>query len=1012
MRRILFALLLLGGCATPPPEAYYSGGGLRQMDRAYELGTNTVGETCLQSTGRGSSADIYCGAWQQPSARVRAGGPATEASLAGLATAGPWRTALDATYLCGAPQPANGAGLVALRLDCTRRAGGWPHVALVALSGGQAWLADGVVPALPAMQRSIEVLSGRATARAVAGAAVLAMQTERQGRKAEASGDVREYDALMAQGTRANLSDNSAAAEIAFTAALGIQEKASGKDSPNLADPLMHLALQLSNGGRYGEADAMFARAASLVPRQQTDIVLAPQLLHYEALDAYNRKDLPRALDLLHKAEATYRARLPAEAVQARAVTARSPTEIALEEALSNSLQGQQQRLLLGLIETKRYEAIVLRDLKRFDESQVAVNEARDLSRNAGLQRPEVTARLNRTRGVNAAVAGREDAAISAFIASNGDFARASTFRDSRPQARTLLLSAAEYVRAGRPSRAVPLCREAIRILREIKSAFEPEAMSPCLDAFGAAAADAGAAGRQSLLREMFAASQLVQGSTTSQQIQQASARLSSGGGNGKVAEAIRAQQDAVQRLSDVGRQREMLAEARRQGRAPAGAEAKLDEQEKAARDALAARDSELQAAAPNYVQLVQQAVTAEDVMKALKPGEAFVAVTLTPTGGWTFVLRDGEVRVGAVQGGSAALDPLVKRVRAAMEPGTPAFDVAAAQGLYRAIFGEVAGTMDTARAMTVAPTGSLLSLPFEVLLTGPADPQALAKAPFLVRSLVIGHVPSAANFVALRRDQSGSHAPNPWFGFGDFRPPTLAQARASFPPSCGDSAELMARLPPLPSAIKELEVARRLTGARPQDMLLGASFTAGNVRAQPLSQFRVLHFATHALLPTDLKCQTEPALITSTPRAARDAKGGLLTASDLQDIKLDADLVILSACNSGGTDGLSGGESLSTLARSFFYGGARSMLITHWEVNDDAATLIIADTLRRMAENRQLGVAAALRESQLVLLDKAGGQLPADFAHPFYWAPFAVIGTSALPADGKLAAVPQAGRI
>ena len=76
-----------------------------------------------------------------------------------------------------------------------------------------------------------------------------------------------------------------------------------------------------------------------------------------------------------------------------------------------------------------------------------------------------------------------------------------------------------------------------------------------------------------------------------------------------------------------------------------------------------------------------------------------------------------------------------------------------------------------------------------------------------------------------------------------------------------------------------------------------------------PLKNYRILHFATHALLPSELTCQSEPAIVTSDPAGAPDATQALLTASDVAQLNLDADLVILSACNSGGAGGSDGGR-------------------------------------------------------------------------------------------------------
>jgi CHAT domain-containing protein len=221
-----------------------------------------------------------------------------------------------------------------------------------------------------------------------------------------------------------------------------------------------------------------------------------------------------------------------------------------------------------------------------------------------------------------------------------------------------------------------------------------------------------------------------------------------------------------------------------------------------------------------------------------------------------------------------------------------------------------------------------------------------------------------------------------------------LAQARQSFAADCADSASLFSGLPPLPFAKRELEAARVLLGANAGDELLGTSFTADAVLKAKLKDYRILHFATHALLPAELRCQSEPSIVTSAPAGATNAAGALLTASQVVGLDLDADTVILSACNSGGPGGSTAGESLSGLARSFFYAGARSLMVTHWSVNDQAAAFLVADTLRRLrAGEGGGGISAAMRAAQLGILDSAGKDLPAAIAHPFYWAPFALIG-------------------
>ena len=139
---------------------------------------------------------------------------------------------------------------------------------MVAAVNGTVWYGDGVLPAARVMERSIGVLAGvmKPDAAPVSSAAD-ALLASRLAAQAFSSGDVGQFDELMTAGTRANLADNTGAAETAFRAALALQQKLLGKDNPNTATTMMSLALQLSNEGRFAEADALFAQAGKLVPR-------------------------------------------------------------------------------------------------------------------------------------------------------------------------------------------------------------------------------------------------------------------------------------------------------------------------------------------------------------------------------------------------------------------------------------------------------------------------------------------------------------------------------------------------------------------------------------------------------------------------------------------------------------------------------------------------------------------------------------------------------------------------
>ncbi len=969
MRRGAALLVLLAaGCTGPPPSAYVG------ADSAgVGLGRDASGEAC---TAQGS--EIFCGTWQKPSGEVREAGPAVPADLTAIATAGPWRSALDARFDCAAPVATTILGREpAVELSCTRRVGGWPQVALAAVIDGRSFTADGILPTATVLERAIGVLSGRITpeaAPALPPGQAEGLLAARLAAQPFSAGDIGHYQDLMLAGLRANLDESYVPAEQAYRAALETQRKALGPADPATAMPTMLIALQLANQGRIPEADALFARAARLAPRAADPAVMA-RLEHYRGLALLDEDKPAAALASLRDAEAAFASLLPRSVLDAK------PGSLP-------PFDPNEQTALIGVIESRRYQAICLRALGRDTEARARIEAAEALASAEGLHQKNLTARLLRTEGdIDDQIdpgSGRGDLSLA-----SRDFTVSQP--GSRPLAQTDLLRAAQAAEAGDTTRAVGFCREAATLLKELKAGTSAGLVAPCLDAYAAEAAH-DASHRQALLAEMFAASQLVQGSVTSREIALAAARLATGSHDPAVAAAIRRQQDASLALADLERQRDLLAET-----APGQSTGDLGARIETARASLADADAVLQAAAPNYGELVAEAVSAHDVFAALEPNEAFVSMALTDKGGWVFALADGRIEVAPTGAGRDAMAGLVRRVRASVEPAGSAlapYDVAAARALYDHTIGRVASALTEASSLVVAPSGPLLSMPFELLLTGPADPDALGRAPFLVRRFAISHVPAPANFVSLRRESGAGRAAEPWFGFGDFRPVTLAQAQASFPSSaCADSARLFAGLPPLPFAGKELAAARALLGGSPNDELTGQAFTAPDVVRQRLDGFRVLHFATHALLPTDLRCQTEPAIVTSAPPGATNASGALLTAGAIEGLQLDADVVIISACNSAGPDGSSAGESLSGLARAFFYAGARAVMVTHWSINDQATAYIIAQTMERLRVGDPAGLAGALRGAQLATLDGAGRTLPAVVAHPFFWAPFAIVG-------------------
>jgi CHAT domain-containing protein len=202
----------------------------------------------------------------------------------------------------------------------------------------------------------------------------------------------------------------------------------------------------------------------------------------------------------------------------------------------------------------------------------------------------------------------------------------------------------------------------------------------------------------------------------------------------------------------------------------------------------------------------------------------------------------------------------------------------------------------------------------------------------------------------------------------------------------------------PIDSA--ELVSAEQTIGRAGSELLTGAAFTDEAIKAKPdLDQFRILHFATHGLVtPPAPPCPARPALLTSFGDGQSD---GQLSFDEIYDLKIDADVVILSACDTAGGAsieatrdagvGSGGGTALDGLVRSFIGAGGRAVLASHWPAPDDFnATQRLMDEMFRAGRSEDLG--AALRDSQAKLMDDP------QTSHPYYWGGFAIIGDAARP--------------
>jgi CHAT domain-containing protein len=416
----------------------------------------------------------------------------------------------------------------------------------------------------------------------------------------------------------------------------------------------------------------------------------------------------------------------------------------------------------------------------------------------------------------------------------------------------------------------------------------------------------------------------------------------------------------------------------------------------------------------PDYAQLVRPTPPAPaDIAAYLAPDEALLSITATASSTYVFsVTATGRVQIHVAAVGEAWLAERVRRMRTALDVGDtplerlPAFDVAAAHELYATLLAPFRDAWSPARHLIVSASGSLAQIPFALLAERPDVPPAAvpafgeyAQVAWLARRYAISHIPSAAALHALRRLPAAKGVRQPFVGFGDpdfggTRPPgrgSLRSVRRSGDDRAGAEASLLTAyraLAPLPDTREEILTLARTLGATNGATFLGPAASRDNVLASGIRHKAIVAFATHGLQAGELPGLDQPALALAL--AKNPAASPLLTLTDVLGLKLEADWVVLSACNTASAEG-EAAEALSGLGRGFFFAGARAILVTHWPVESESARRLVSGVFARYAADAKLARAEALRAAQLELMQGKGAGY--SLAHPLFWAPYALIG-------------------
>lgn len=998
-------LVLFGGCRSILPQS-------DQEEALILSGENRVGETCTverffqaeYSRFATRQFQVLCGSWEHPSGYVFEVHPARHSdSLEAWTRSGGWIEHLGEISTCESPGKEVILDQVdALVLDCKLRNGDWSYNGLITELEGSIYLADGIPAVFSLLEQTTGVVSGHLNPASVDETNIRSIAMTNIEKRLSSgfygAGDIKQYYRLMATGQfYNNIKDFTTAAER-YREALSLQEKILGANNPGVLDALMHLALGRSNQGRFAEADLLFERAAPLADTAVDQGDLA-RFKSYLALHAANQQDFQAAYQLAHEAT-----RLREQLVAKHVENLHSPFDVGpVKGAERPNLQviGQlNEPARVDIVQSLYIEAAMLERLGNFEAAERALGKARRILESAEERppswRPEIlglVAGIAESRGSVAESSQYLEKAVSLWE---------EIAPGERPSVIYHLKLGNSYKEQGLPEQAMKSFERAIALVQIRNGTLSFDQLQPYFQT-GLELAEKYPERSAAIHTSLFEAGQLVRTEMTSRTIAQAVTRLAAG--KGRAAELIRDFQEAQDERNLLFRSYEAeLAKSETEARRKRVAE--LERQLAEINRHIADLSLLVQSALPRYNQLVDTVADAATVGALLKEDEVLVQVLLGLHEGLLFVVRRNRIKAVPLDLSFMESAEIVAELRNGLKPeagSLATFDVALAHKLYLRLFGAVKEDIGAAHLITV-PSGALLSLPFGLLVTEKAEPVSgydYRHVSWLAKHASISLLPSVQSFVGLRGIAKASEAEQDYIGFADFEtfePETLEKVHFKLPTACQSEPERLNFHRRQMLAMGALEITRSevseiasLFPANSSDRVFREQFTDVEIKRLPLNDYRILYFATHGLLPYDLECQSVPALVTT----LADNGDGLLDMDEILDLRLDADLVVLSACNSGGPGSKNGGESLSGLARAFFFAGARTLIVSHW-LAENNATVQLMVTLFRYGGGSGQGLADALRHAQMSLMDLAEDPDFRAYSHPLIWGAFTVVGDGA----------------
>ncbi len=389
------------------------------------------------------------------------------------------------------------------------------------------------------------------------------------------------------------------------------------------------------------------------------------------------------------------------------------------------------------------------------------------------------------------------------------------------------------------------------------------------------------------------------------------------------------------------------------------------------------------------------QVVTGGILQQQIPKDEVLIQYTIGTFQSFASIVTSDDYTVQRISANRDRISKLIKEVRNSLElkNGKPVeFALSQSQELHDILITNFTDIIKNKKKIIIIPDGPLYGIPFELL-------HDKKNNQWLIEKNAISISPSAYSYVALNFENNLKlNTGNSFLGFGDpnikgkkivessdFESILELEFSKVFTRGGDIDLKYLRMFPELPETSVELKKISKKFDQNSK-LYLRDEFNENKINSIKFDNYKVVSFASHALVVGEIDGLSEPSIVLSLPEKITDDNDGLLTASEIINLNINSDLVILSACNTASSDGNANSESLSGLANSFFYSGAKSLIVTHWSVISKTSVDLMVNTFDFLKESKG-DISSALMKSKIKMLKNP------NTSHPIYWAPYTLVG-------------------